>query len=239
MSPSAVSTSSTLYGSPSASNRFARLVARDLLAVQHPPLRDLALDLRLDPLEIGLARSAPGTRSRSRSRARSAARSRPSRRDRAAAPPRRAGARSSGAGRRARRDRELSRVVRNWIGWPSASGSRRSWTQPFDAHEHSLLGELRPDRARGVEAGRAVGELELLAVGEDHLHAQDTDGLRGPSPADLEARFAAGLSDLGRPRVDAAVVDCRLRRSSATVAPPSEAAKVALKHFRPPGSRSW
>src|SRR5207302_3164934 len=25
----------------------------------------------------------------------------------------------------------LSRVVRIWIGWPSSSGSRRSWTRPF------------------------------------------------------------------------------------------------------------
>ena len=38
------------------------------------------------------------------------------------------------------------------------------------AHEHGLLGELRADRARGVEAGRAVRELELLAVGENDLH---------------------------------------------------------------------
>ena len=33
------------------------------------------------------------------------------------------------------------------------------------ADEHGLLGELRPDRARGVEAGRALGEFELGAVG--------------------------------------------------------------------------
>ena len=47
-------------------------------------------------------------------------------------------------------------------------------------HEYRLLGELRPDRPRGVEAGRPVRELELLAVGEDHLHAdKDTCRLGG------------------------------------------------------------
>ena len=40
------------------------------------------------------------------------------------------------------------------------------------AREHGLLGELRPDRARGVEAGRAVGELELGGVGKDDLHRE-------------------------------------------------------------------
>ena len=33
-----------------------------------------------------------------------------------------------------------------------------------------LLGELGPDRARGVEAGRAVWEVELGGVGKDDLH---------------------------------------------------------------------
>ncbi len=37
--------------------------------------------------------------------------------------------------------------------------------------QHRLLGQLRPDRARGVEPGRAVGQLELRSVGEDHLHS--------------------------------------------------------------------
>ena len=44
------------------------------------------------------------------------------------------------------------------------------------AHEHGLLGELRADRARGVEAGRAVRELELLAVGENDLHRRKDTG---------------------------------------------------------------
>ena len=33
------------------------------------------------------------------------------------------------------------------------------------ADQDRLLGELRPDRARGVEAGRAVGKFELGIVG--------------------------------------------------------------------------
>ena len=41
---------------------------------------------------------------------------------------------------------------------------------PVDAGEHGLLGELRADRARRLEAGRAVGKLELGGVGEDDLH---------------------------------------------------------------------
>ena len=32
-------------------------------------------------------------------------------------------------------------------------------------HEHRLLGQFRPDRGRGVEAGRAVGKLEPVASG--------------------------------------------------------------------------
>ena len=41
---------------------------------------------------------------------------------------------------------------------------------PVRLDEHGLLGELRPDRAGGVEPARAVGQLELGGVGEDHLH---------------------------------------------------------------------
>ena len=32
---------------------------------------------------------------------------------------------------------------------------------PIRADEHSLLRELRPDRARGIEPGRAAGKFEL------------------------------------------------------------------------------
>src|SRR5207249_4012484 len=45
------------------------------------------------------------------------------------------------------------------------------------ADEHGLLGELRPDRLRGVEAAGAVRELELGAVGKENLHeTKDTCG---------------------------------------------------------------
>ena len=50
-----------------------------------------------------------------------------------------------------------------------AVGERRAQVAhaPVRADEHRLLGELRPDRARGVEPGRAVGKFKLRAVGED------------------------------------------------------------------------
>ena len=38
------------------------------------------------------------------------------------------------------------------------------------ADEHGLLRELRPNRARGVEARRAVGKFEFRLVGKDDLH---------------------------------------------------------------------
>ena len=39
-----------------------------------------------------------------------------------------------------------------------------------DARENGLLGELRPDRAGGIERARAVGKLERAPVGELHVH---------------------------------------------------------------------
>ena len=44
---------------------------------------------------------------------------------------------------------------------------------PVRADEHRLLGELRTDRARGVETGRAVGKLELGLIGKDNFHQQN------------------------------------------------------------------
>ena len=41
---------------------------------------------------------------------------------------------------------------------------------PVRAHEHRLLGELGPDRARSVEPARPVGKLELRVVGKNHPH---------------------------------------------------------------------
>ena len=63
---------------------------------------------------------------------------------------------------------------------PLAVGERRAQVlrRAVDLDEHGLLGELRPDRARGVEAGRAVGKLELRAIGKNdlHVHLQAEDG---------------------------------------------------------------
>jgi hypothetical protein len=39
-----------------------------------------------------------------------------------------------------------------------------------DARENGLLGELRPDRAGGIERARPVGKLERAPVREPHVH---------------------------------------------------------------------
>ena len=171
-----------MYGSPSASKRAARLVARDLLAGPDAALRDLALDLGLDRLEVALA-----DRLRELEVVVEAVLDRRADRDLHAGiePADRLGeqvrARMAqhveriGIGAVARRQ-ELDRLAVRERKADVLDGAVR-------AHEHCLLGELRPDRARGVEAGRAVGELELLAVGEDHLHrSKDTGGATGVAP---------------------------------------------------------
>ena len=66
---------------------------------------------------------------------------------------------------------------------------------PVGAHEHGLLGELGPDRPRGVEAGGAVGKLELRVVGEDDLHSSDISYTRArgyQEPSKAASRTAAG-----------------------------------------------
>ena len=68
---------------------------------------------------------------------------------------------SSAAARRARRGRALSRVVTIWICSPVRRAAGAGPGPPVRAQEHRLLGELRPDRARGVEPGRAVGKFEF------------------------------------------------------------------------------
>ena len=50
--------------------------------------------------------------------------------------------------------------------------------RPVHPCEHGLLGELRPDRARCLETGCAVGELELGRVGKDDLH-RDAENRQG------------------------------------------------------------
>ena len=101
MSPSAVSTISTLYGSAAARGIAVALPRGYEPHAAIPDLPRSRADLGLDRCEVFLA-DRPGTRSRSSSRSRPAARSRPSRPGGAAAPPPRAGGRQSGAGRRAR-----------------------------------------------------------------------------------------------------------------------------------------
>ena len=41
---------------------------------------------------------------------------------------------------------------------------------PVLADQHRLLGQLRADRPRGVEAGGAVRKFEFCRVGENDLH---------------------------------------------------------------------
>ena len=49
-------------------------------------------------------------------------------------------------------------VQRRWSMLPYVAQILR---KPVRPHEHGLLGELRPDRARRFEARRAVGKFEL------------------------------------------------------------------------------
>ena len=64
---------------------------------------------------------------------------------------------------------------------------------PVHPDEHGLLGELRPDRARGVEAGRAVGKFEFAGVGEEHLHERaGYSAGRGRAPRDDDRNEVEG-----------------------------------------------
>ena len=148
----------------------ARLVARDLLALdQVRPSAELAPDLRLDPLEVAL-----GDRLGELEVVVEAVLDRRADRDldaRVEAPNR------LGEQVRARVAQDVERVgvvavARGQELHRLAVGKRRPQVldRAVRAHEHGLLGELRPDRPRGVEARRAVGELELGPVGEDDLH---------------------------------------------------------------------
>ena len=151
-----------------------RLLARDLLARPLATLRDLAADLLLDRLEVGLRDrlgelevvvEAVGDRRADRD-----LHARVEAHDRLGEE---VGGRVAqhvervGILRVARRE-ELDGLA---VLERQAQVARRA----VHAREHRLLGELRPDRARGVEAGRAVGELELGGVGEDDLHREGED----------------------------------------------------------------
>ena len=159
-----------MYGS-SAEPRL-RLVGGDLLAAPLAALLQLALDLVLDALEVVLV-----DRLRELEVVVEAVLDRRADRDlhaRVEAP--------HGLGEQVRRrvaeDVERVRVVlvarREDLDLLAVLERQRAGpcTLPVRADEHGLLGEPRPDRARGVEAGRAVGQLELRPVGEDDVHGR-------------------------------------------------------------------
>ena len=49
-----------------------------------------------------------------------------------------------------------------------------------DTHEDGLLGKLRADRARGVEATRVGGKFEFGVVGKNDLHDRTGQGYAPP-----------------------------------------------------------
>ena len=169
MSPSAVSTSSTLYGSPSASKR-SRASSREISSRDHS--RPSAISRRTSSsisLEVGVA-----DRLRELEVVVEAVLDRRADRDLHARvePPHSLGEQVR---RRVAQDVErvgVAGVARRQELDLLAVRERQPQVldEPFGADEHGLLGELRADRARGVEAGRAVGKFELGVVGEDDLH---------------------------------------------------------------------
>ena len=147
----------------------AGLLAIDLLDRPGSPLGDDPLHLRLDPLEVGL-----DDRLREVEVVVEAVLDRRADRDLHARiePPDRLGEQV-----RARMAQDVERIGvvdvargQELDRLPVAKRRPHVLGRAVRAHEHGLLGELGPDRARGVEAGRAVRELELLAVGENDLH---------------------------------------------------------------------
>ena len=161
-----------------------RLVAGDLLARPLAALLQLALDLRLDLLEVVLV-----DRLRKLEVVVEAVLDRRADRDLHARvePPDRLGEQVRGrVAQHVQRVRVVPVARRQDL---DAFAVLERQAQILDAavrtDEHRLLGELRPDRARGVEAGRAVGELELGVVGQDDPH-------RGPRIC-TAARPVAGM----------------------------------------------
>ena len=112
---------------------------------------------------------ARGTRSRSRSRSRSAGRWPPSSR---IEPPRGLGEQVRGRVAQHPQRVGILPVARREEVDLLAVDERQPQVAdaPVRAHEHCLLGELRPDRAGGVQPRRAVGKFEVLAVGKDDPH---------------------------------------------------------------------
>ena len=73
--------------------------------------------------------------------------------------------------------------------------------EPVRAHEDGLLGQLRPDRARRVETGGAVGKFELRRIGQYDLHGRSGyfDAPRG-RPQRRTGRVACTRPGRGRRR---------------------------------------
>ena len=158
-----------MYGSFCSVNALTRLVARDLSALAVAPLGDLALHLGLDPLEVGLVDRLGELEVVVEAV-----------RDRRADGDLDAGIQAAnrlGEQVRGRVAEHVERVrVVGVTGRQDLEVLSIRERQPevprraVDARQHGLLGELRADRPGRVEAGRAVGELELGVVRQDDLH---------------------------------------------------------------------
>ena len=201
-----------------------RLVGRDLLALPGAPLGELALHLGLDRLEVGVV-----DRRREVEVVVEAVLDRRPDRDLDARmePAHRLGEQVGG---RVAEDGErvgILRVARRQDLERRAVGERQPQVlrHPVRLHEHGLLGELRADRARGVEAGGAVGQLELGRVGEDHLHRRRRIvGRERPEPSGEGLRTGARRitrpSDTREPARLPTTHACRCPSTRVPLAPP-------------------
>ncbi len=158
-----------MYLSPSAANRCARLLGRDLLPLPGAPLGELALHLGLDRLQVGLV----DRRRKVEVVVEAVVDRRPDRDLDARMKPSNGLCEQVGGGVPENGESVgILRVAGRQDLQRGAVGERESQVLRHSVrpHEHCLLGELRPDRAGGVEAGGAVGKLELRRIGEDRLH---------------------------------------------------------------------
>ena len=146
-----------------------RVLARELLPRPGAALGDLATHLFLDRLEVGL-----GDRLRELEVVVEAVRDRRPDRDLHAGMEAKHGLRQQMSCRMAQnRERVgVGRIARRQDLDALAVGKREPQVAclAVDAEEHGLLRQLRADRARGVEAGRAIGKFELRVVWEQDLH---------------------------------------------------------------------
>ncbi len=147
----------------------AGLVCGDLLTLPDAPFGELALHLRLDRVEVGVV----DRRREVEVVVEAAVDRRPDRDLHAGVEP--AHRLREEVGRRVAQDGErvgILRIAGRQDLELRAVGQRQPeiLRDAVRLHQHRLLGELRPDRARRVEAAGAVREVELGAVGEDHVH---------------------------------------------------------------------